>query len=349
MRRVLLPLLFVVLCLGLPGLCRGGEAAVVDAPTASASPYAYVEAKSVPIPDVPPPGWTEAQLADLRKMEIQLRHTDTMLGGNVFPHYFTLFVSDGGKPGNRSPLCVRRIFIMTWAGDVVLPKKSSLNAGECVGYESFIYTEDLLMASDIFIKRARMDVAPNRDAPASSELRGLDAVPMLRSAPLPPVILTAGKRPLPKTIPDHLVGILKGERSWPEKIRIHLKDSFTDPDHPEHQCVSLALTYLPTHGWSFSRMMIRTNFGDRANSDDDSKQTIMPVCAPGGISRLDIQQGTVWKGNKPVNAAPLLIDGFQRLGFFTSEGPLPPTAAGPYPFRPREEDRDFKPYVRPNK
>lgn len=47
MRRVVLPLLFVVLCLSLPGLCRGGEAALAVAPDGGASASAGAPPENV--------------------------------------------------------------------------------------------------------------------------------------------------------------------------------------------------------------------------------------------------------------------------------------------------------------
>ena len=393
MRRVLLPLLFVVLCLGLPGLCRGGEAAVAAVPGAAASADAgatgAVGASGVPadaaapaapadaaipgagsaasapvpaadagnpIPDVPPPGWTEKQLADLRAMEIHIRHRDTWPDknynyGSGSPYNFTLFVSDGGVPGNRSPLCVRRLHIVTDMGDLMVPKEgfSPLEAGECVSYHSLGFTRGTdIPAPEIRIRSATMDVAPERNSPVSSELRGLDAVPALRSVPLPNVTLTMGKRPLPK-MPAKLLTWVASGYPWPppEKLRVHLDEAFEDPDQPGQQCVSFAIDNLPRDSWSFSRFLIRTNVGDYT-SHGTAMGRGMAFCGSGGFSHIDIEQGTVWSHKEVFNAAPLLVDdGFTPLPFVTDKGPLPPTSSGLYPFRPWADEYEFKPRVRP--
>ena len=87
MRRLLFVVFALCLCLCAGSQSRSAEGGALDAagvvaPNAaggagSVSP-APVPAGGIftgnPIPDAPPPGWTEEQLADLRGLEIQLRH-----------------------------------------------------------------------------------------------------------------------------------------------------------------------------------------------------------------------------------------------------------------------------------
>ena len=365
MRRVLLPLLFVVLCLGLPGLCRGGEAAVAappdgaapaeagatgavgaspaDAgdpasPGAASAPVPAVDGGK-PIPDVPPPGWTEEQLAALRTLELQLRHGGT----EPFPQsekpkiYYDipLFVQDTSPLGKTRPLCVRRLRVETDLGVM----GARYGQGQCLGYEFLRLQTDILASfREIRIRSARMDVAPYRDAPSSDELRDLDAIPALRAVPLPPVKLTMSGRPLPK-LPDNIPAPTE-RNPWPVKLRVHLAAAFTDTRDPNLRCYSYLVMAVPRDASSFSGFHIRTNIGDYKYMGWVAG--FIPVfCVPGGTDHIDIKHSTLWLGSdmrklKAVNAGPMLADdGFVPLPFVTDKGPLPPPADGMYPPRPR--------------
>ena len=364
MRRVLLPLLFVVLCLGLPGLCRGGQAAVAAVPGAAASADAGAAATAGasgvpadagapaapgaapapvpavdggnPIPDVPPPGWTEEQLARLRALELQLRHgdIDPILDVEKPALYYdvTLFARDASLQGKTQPLCIRRIYISTNVGG----RQVRGGPGECLGYEFLsLRTEDLSAAKEIRIRSARMDVAPYRDAPESDTLRNLDVTPLLRAVPLPPVKLTMSGRPLPK-MPENIPAPT-AKNPWPSKLRVHLAAAFTDTRNPDLRCYSLLMAQAPREAESIYGIHLRTNIGDYKDMGAGIGFYAI-LCTPGGTDHIDIKHATVWLASKrklkAVHAGPMLVDdGFVPLPFVKDKGPLPPPAEGMYPPR----------------
>ena len=305
-----------------------------DAP-AEAAPSSVAEAPARPIPDVPPPGWTEDQLADLRKLEIQLRHKDThpVLWEKTKSVYgITMLVWDANASEKDKRLCVREMGIETDMGFI----GTAYAPGQCAGYEpGHLSTAINVIPTSIHIRRAWMDVAPYPDAPDSAVLYNLDAMPALRAVPLPSVVLTTSNGPLPPAPPEGPPLSPNKHPRWPAKLRLHLAAAGSDTRHPERLCYGIYLIEMPMESSSFSRIFLRTNIGDFKDSGEGLGYYAR-LCAPGGTDRIVIEQATVWKGKKPINAAPLLVrQEFSPLPFITDNGPLPPPAAGMYPPLPR--------------
>ena len=307
-----------------------------DAPAEAAS-SSGAEAPARPIPDTPPPGWTEDQLANLRWLELQLRHGDTdpiLKSGEPEIFYdITLTTQDVRPLGKTRPLCVKRVTLNTDLETMTI----RCGTGQCLGYESFdVRTKKLSIPKKLHIRSAFMDVAPDRDAPESALLRNLDAIPMLRAVPLPPVSLTLSGRPLPK-IPAKIPAPTK-KNPWPSRLRIHLANAFTDTKAPYRRCYTYLIIQVPREAETFSGIQARTNIGDYTDIGSGVGFPML-VCAPGGTNHINIRRFTVWKRwkyDKPIDAGALLAeDDFTPLLFVTNNGSLPPPADGMYPPRPR--------------
>ena len=319
----------------------GNAAAGSAAPASEAAGWADPAFTGNPIPDTPPPGWTEEQLADLRKLELQIRHLDTDPDEDEkdLPYRLSLFPWDLNASGKNSPLCVKRVYLETDIGVIAKPGPTQfLSPSQCMGYVTSYPRKkrgSSLDPKNVGIRKALAYVAPYRGAPEET-IRELDARPMLRAVTPPPVALTVAGRPMPR-LPEQLPPVK--EETWPAYLRTHLADVYTDVAEPGLRCYSLNLSNLPRSAWYIYRVLFRANIGQARHTDSVTRR-FMDLCVPKDadpVTTIDIKQATVWKSyDEPVNGAPWLADdGFQPLCFVTDKGPLPPSAAGPYPPRPR--------------
>ncbi len=311
-------------------VCLAADGAPGDAPAEEAAPPV------LPMPESTPDGWTDAQFAALKRLEVRVKHNDAghSIDEEIIDYYAQAVPWLPEQPGDAESLCIRRIRLMTDLGEIKFPRYYEPMHGGCVTHAySSATVADTLRPEKIHIRSASLDVAPFKNAPESAILRGVDAMSMLRGVALPKVDIVTAKGPLPKAGPvaDKVIYRKPYKETkvtaWPEKIMVRVMGVYPSPDEPGVVYYQINWLPVPYGSSSLGGIQGRNDLGPFKYMGFSINMVTFQR-SPARVLRIVIREAWTWKDRKKINAMPLLVqDPFTPLPFVTDNGPLPPATA----------------------